>query len=38
MALGLIPTFYYWAKHNPYYKMPAKEDRIAVLEELEQNL
>ncbi|HVA52788.1 MAG TPA: APC family permease [Acidimicrobiales bacterium] len=38
MALGLIPMFYYWAKHNPYYTMPAKEDRIAVLEELEQNL
>jgi amino acid transporter len=38
MALGLIPMFYYWAKHNPYYNMPAKEDRVAVLEEFEQNL
>lgn len=38
MALGLIPMTYYWAKGNPYFDMPLKEDRIAVLEELEQNL
>ncbi len=38
MALGLIPMFYYWAKKNPYYQMPAKEDRVAVLEEFERNL
>ncbi|MGA7834288.1 MAG: APC family permease [Acidimicrobiales bacterium] len=38
MALGLIPMFYYWAKKNPYYEMPAKEDRVAVLEEFERNL
>ena len=38
MALGLIPMFYYWAKKNPYYEMPSKEDRSAVLEEFEQNL
>jgi FtsH-binding integral membrane protein len=38
MALGLIPMFYYWAKKNPYYEMPAKEDRHAVLEEFEINL
>jgi len=38
MALGLIPMFYYWSKHNPYFDRPAKEDRIAVLEEFEQNL
>ena len=38
MALGLIPMSYYWSKHNPYFDMPAKEDRIAVLEEFEQNL
>jgi amino acid transporter len=38
MALGLIPMFYYMAKKNPYFEMPAKEDRHAVLEELEQNL
>src|SRR5665213_3319925 len=38
MALGLIPMFYYWSKKNPYFKMPAKEDRIAVLEEFEKNL
>ena len=38
MALGLIPMFYYMAKGNPYFKMPPKEDRIAVLEEFSQNL
>jgi amino acid transporter len=38
MALGLIPMSYYWAKKNPYYDMPAKEDRVAVLEEFERNL
>ncbi len=38
MALGLIPMFYYWAKKNPYYEMPAKEDRVAVLVEFERNL
>jgi amino acid transporter len=38
MALGLIPMFYYWSKHNPYFEMPAKEDRHAVLEEFGQNL
>jgi amino acid transporter len=38
MALGLIPMFYYWSKKNPYYEMPSKEDRHAVVEEFEQNL
>ena len=39
MALGFIPIAYYWfVKRNPYFNMPAKEDRHAVLEELEQNL
>ena len=38
MALGLIPMFFYWAKKNPYYEMPSKEDRHAVIEEFEQNL
>jgi hypothetical protein len=38
MGLGLIPMFWYWAKKNPYFKMPAKEDRHAVLEEFERNL
>jgi amino acid transporter len=38
MALGLIPMSYYWAKGNPYFTMPPKEDRVAVLEEFEQNL
>lgn len=38
MALGLIPMFFYWAKKNPYYEMPSKEDRHAVVEEFEQNL
>jgi amino acid transporter len=38
MALGLIPMFIYWAKGVPYFKMPAKEDRVAVIQEFEQNL
>jgi amino acid transporter len=38
MALGLIPMTWYWAKGNPYFKMAPKEDRVAVLEEFEQNL
>jgi amino acid permease len=38
MALGLIPMSYYWYKKNPYFEMPSKEDRLAVLEEFEQNL
>ncbi len=38
MGLGLIPMFYYWAKKNPYYRMAPREDRVAVLEEFEENL
>jgi hypothetical protein len=38
MALGLIPMAYYWIKGNPYFDLPSKEDRVAVLEEFEQNL
>lgn len=38
MALGLIPMFYYWSKHVPYFKMPEKEDRVAIIQEFEQNL
>jgi amino acid transporter len=38
MALGLIPMGYYWYKGNPYFDMPSKEDRHAVLQEFEVNL
>jgi amino acid transporter len=38
MALGLIPMAFYWIKGNPYFDMPTKEDRVAVLMEFEQNL
>ncbi len=38
MALGLIPMAIYWAKGNPYFDLPSKEDRHAVLEEFEVNL
>ena len=38
MALGLIPLGYYWAKRNPYFDRPAKEERHAVLLEFEENL
>ena len=38
IALGIIPMTYYWSKGNPYFKMPSKEDRHAVIQEFEQNL
>ncbi len=38
IALGLIPMLYYWSKGHAYFKMPSKEERLAVLVELEQNL
>jgi amino acid transporter len=38
MALGLIPMAYYWLKGNPYFDLPSKEDRHAVIVEFEQNL
>ncbi len=38
MALGLIPMTYYWMKGNPYFDLPTKEDRVAVIEEFEMNL
>ncbi len=36
MALGLIPMTYYWVKGNPYFTIPDKEDRHAVMEEMEE--
>ena len=38
MALGLIPMAYYWMKGNPYFNVPTREERTAVVEELERNL
>jgi hypothetical protein len=38
MVLGLIPMTYYWYKKKPYFEMPSREDRHAVLMEFEQNL
>ncbi len=38
MAIGLIPMVYFWIKGSPYFEMPTKEDRHAVLQEFEQNL
>ncbi len=35
MALGLIPMAFYWTKGNPYFDLPTKEDRHAVLQEFE---
>jgi hypothetical protein len=29
---------FYWIKGNPYFDMPSKEDRVAVIEEFEHNL
>ena len=36
MALGLVPMTYYWVKGNPYFTIPDKEDRHAVMEEMEE--
>jgi hypothetical protein len=38
MALGIIPMTYYALKKAPYFEMPTKEDRHAILQELQQNL
>jgi len=38
MAIGLIPMSWYWYKKAPYFEMPAKEDRHAILLEIQQNL
>jgi high-affinity Fe2+/Pb2+ permease len=38
LALGLIPMFWYWSRGHVYFKMPTKEERIAVLHEMEHNL
>ena len=38
VALGIIPMTYYWIKGSPYFILPTKEDRHAVLMEFEQNL
>ena len=38
MALGLIPMAYYAWKKAPYFDLPTKEDRHAILQEIQQNL
>lgn len=38
MALGLIPMAWYAVKKVDYFKMAAKEDRVAALREFEQTL
>jgi amino acid transporter len=38
IALGLIPMIWYWSRGHVYFKMPSKEERVAVLHDLEQNL
>ena len=38
MALGLIPMGWYWLQKAPYFEMPTKEDRHAILQEITQNL
>lgn len=38
IAAGFIPMFWYWSRGHVYFKMPSKEERIAVLEELEELL
>jgi len=38
LALGLIPMIWYWSTGHLYFKMPTKQERIAVLQEFEHNL
>ena len=38
IALGFIPMIWYWSRGHAYFKIPSKEERVAVLIELEQNL
>ena len=38
IALGFIPMLWYWSRGHAYFKIPSKEERVAVLIELEQNL
>jgi len=38
IALGLIPMIWYWSRGHVYFKMPTKEERLAVLHEIEHNL
>jgi amino acid transporter len=38
IALGLIPMTWHWSRGHVYFKMPTKEERIAVLHEMEHNL
>ena len=34
MALSIIPIAIYWSKGNPYFKMPTREERIALDHEI----
>ena len=38
IALGLVPMIWYWSRGHVYFKMPTKEERLAVLHEMEHNL
>jgi len=38
IALGLIPMLWYWSRGHIYFKMPTKEERLAVLHDVEGNL
>ena len=38
LALGLIPMIWYWSQGHLYFKMPTKEERVAVLHDFEHNL
>ena len=38
IAAGFIPMFYYWSKGHIYFKLPTKEERLAVMHEIEGNL
>jgi len=38
IALGLIPMLLSWSRGHVYFKMPTKEERLAVLHDVEGNL
>jgi len=38
IALGLIPMIWYWSRGHAYFKLPTKDERLAVAREIEMNL
>ena len=38
IALGLIPMIWYWSRGHAYFKLPTKDERLALAREIEMNL